>query len=205
MPKDSNNEEVFFIKQYLEKSNTPGIVLLACTLLKLNTECLAWDPLVLRKELEESEQVKMKDSQFDRLMAAMAVLQSPTPMQDWTAFETVCNILVGLHDTQDVVTPVFPEYLPAALAEIELIRLGDPEGLPWSPEVRAYVGTILGEYGLTSAPDFFPSAIMPTDKQGEEHQGKKAALREVYNTRRETLIRLLEQLKQLHDFQPMTS
>jgi hypothetical protein len=88
------------------------------------------------------------------------------------------------------------EYLVMGLAEFELLKLGDEDGIQYSDDVAAYAGLVFSEYGLVNAPDVAPWAIMPLNSSElGESQEKREALRELYLARRAYLIDLVEGLK----------
>lgn len=181
---------------YLRQENTPAIVLLIIAINRYGVECFEWEPEILRKEIEEDFNVQLSDLQSDRLQAAILAVSTDMIEQDWKAFETVFSLLVGQHEDFSTVVAIEAEYLVMGLAEFELLKLGDEDGIQYSDDVAAYAGLVFSEYGLVNAPDVVPWAIMPlNNSELGESQEKREALRELYLARRAYLIDLVEGLQ----------
>lgn len=181
---------------YLRQENTPAIVLLIIAINRYSVECFEWEPELLRKELEEDFNVQLTDLQSDRLQAAILTVSTDMIEQDWKAFETAFSLLAGQHEDFSTVVAMEAEYLIMGLAEFELLKLGDEDGIQYSDDVAAYAGLVFSEYGLVHAPDVAPWAIMPlNNSELGESQEKREALRELYLARRAYLIDLVEGLK----------
>lgn len=181
---------------YLRQENTPAIVLLIIAIDRYGVECFEWEPEILRKELEEDFNVQLSDLQSDRLQAAILAVSTDMIEQDWKAFETAFSLLAGQHEDFSTVVAMEAEYLVMGLAEFELLKLGDEDGIQYSDDVAAYAGLVFSEYGLVHAPDVAPWAIMPLNSSElGESQEKREALRELYLARRAYLIDLVEGLK----------
>lgn len=181
---------------YLRQESTPAIVLLAIALHRYGVDCLEWEPELLRKEIEEDFQISLSDLQSDRLQAAILTLSTDMIEQDWKAFETAFSLFAGQHEDFSTVIAIEAEYLVMGLAEFELLKLGDEDGIQYSDDVAAYAGLVFSEYGLVHAPDVAPWAIMPVNQsQLGESQEKREALRELYLARRAYLVELMDNLK----------
>ena len=181
---------------YLQQEATPGIVLLTIALHRYGHECLTWEAELLRLQLEEDYSIELTDLQSDKLQAACLALTSDFIEQDWLAFSTCLHLFCGLHEDFSSFTPLEAEYLVMGLAEFELLRLGELEGISYSDEVACMVGRIFHEYGLATAPDMAAWALMPGSHQDPiDDSEKREALRELYLARREYLLGLMEQVK----------
>lgn len=181
---------------YLKQPQIPAIVLLTIALGRFGADCLLWEPELLRNELETDYGVTISDLQSDKLQAAIIALTTDMTEQDWKVFETSFHLFCGLHEDFTIVTPLEAEYLVMGLAEFELIKLGDEDGINYSDEVAAYAGRVFHEYGLANAPDVASWAIMPechADKIDDSE--KREALRELYMARREYLVGLMERVR----------
>ena len=181
---------------YLKQPQIPAIVLLTIALGRYGVECLHWEPELLREALEGDYGVPISDLQSDKLQAGVIALVTDLTEQDWKVFETSFHLFCGLHEDFTTMTPLEAEYLVMGLAEFELIKLGDPDGISYSDEVAAYAGRVFFEYGLVNAPDVAPWALMPvghTDKVDDSE--KLEALRELYLARREYLVGLMDRVR----------
>lgn len=181
---------------YLKQPQTPAIVLLTLALSRYGTECLEWEPELLRDELSTDYGIPITGLQSDKLQAAITALTTDMIEQTWKVFETTFGLFCGLHEDFSSVSPLEAEYLALGLAEFELLKLGDEDGINYSDEVAAYAGHIFHEYGLVNAPDIAPWALMPVG-HGEkvDDSEKREVLRELYLARREYLIGLMERVR----------
>ena len=181
---------------YLKQEQIPGIVLLTIALSRYGVDCLAWEGELLRNELETDFGVELSDLQSDKLQAAIIALTSDFTEQDWKVFETSFHLFCGVHEDFDTVTPLEAEYLVMGLAEFELIKLGDEDGIHYSDEVAAYAGRVFHEYGLVTPPDVAPWALMPVGHGDPvDESEKREALRELYFARREYLLGLMDRVR----------
>lgn len=163
-------------KQVLEDEKAPAIALLAIAVKKYGNECFAWEPPVLKAELQEDFDCVMDDLQSDKLQAAITILTTEVYEDSVPVFETLNYLLNHKPDNLDELNPLEAEELVCGLTEAYMIR---GEEFDFSPEVRVYSGQIFYDYGFHKPPQLFPKAIMH-EKEGNDDE-KNEALKELFD------------------------
>jgi hypothetical protein len=163
-------------KKILKDEKAPVLVLVALVVKKYGTDCLMWEPEVLKAELQEDFEVELTDLQSDKIQAGMVLLTSNLYETDMSAFETINYLLNHQPDVLDEFNPLEPEELICGLTEAYLIR---GEKMDFSPEVRVYAGKVFHDYGMHKPPTLFPEAIMQ-EREGDDSD-KNEALQELFN------------------------
>jgi hypothetical protein len=163
-------------KQTLEDEKAPAIVLLSLVIKKYGQECFAWEPTVLKAELQEDFDCVMDDLQSDKIQAAITILTTELYEENVAVFETLNYLLNHKPDNLDELNPLEAEELICGLTEAYLIR---GEEFDFSPEIRVYAGQIFYDYGFHKPPELFPKAIMK-EKDGNDDE-KNEALKELFD------------------------
>lgn len=170
--------------KFLRDEHAPGSVLLAVALNKYGTECLEWEPEILRLELEEDFGLKLTDLQSDKLQAVITLYTTDQIESNWHAFNVACHVMNNEYVDHEVFDyPLEAEYIVSVMPEIEFLR-NDETGITFSPEVNAYAGLIFYEYGCSKPPTLFPTAIMPQCAVDADMTEKNAALEELYRAKK---------------------
>lgn len=187
-----------------------GTTLLVWALDRWGAEATQWRPDVLRRNVEEAGRVQLPDRNFDRLMAAVAVLTTDLFFQKADAFASLTNALCGDGFQPAEFDP--PEAVECAWAITEALLLDpfdddDPDDEHrFSPEVRRYLGELLRREGFVRAPDVLGLAtgLPPAPRFDDDPElaaavaaAQQAREREVEDAVRGGLRDLLTQLEGL--------
>ena len=124
------------------------------------TEALEWHPSTIRAEINDDFRIKLPQVNFDRLMAAIALLKNNTFYTSVPSFIQLCNILDG--DTYDPRAWDPADSMEMAWGITEAMLISPPEegdDEPFSPEIRGYIGAVLNEEGITNPPDVLQIAL----------------------------------------------
>ena len=182
---------------HLRKEDTCAFVLLSIAIKQFGVECFQWEPELLRKELEEDNNVKLKDLLSDKLQAAIIVLTTNSFEKQWEVFEKCTHLFNNTPDDFSVLSPLEAEEIASALAEVHAIRDREEDQFEFSDEVNVYAGLVFYEYGLSKAPDIFPSAIIPHYAVECNDDNKNEALNNIYHARFTFLREMVERIKNL--------
>src|SRR5579859_4151506 len=140
----------------LKDKGTPASVLLIIVLDEYGTDCLDWEPEVVRLEILQDFGVELPATQSDKLQAAMIVMATDHFENDWHSFNNTILALNGEPFDYEELYPIDAEEIAAVMPEIELIKNDFQEGnFKFSDEVNTYAGQIFAEYGLFFAPSEF--------------------------------------------------
>ncbi len=206
------------ILDVFKDEKAPALALLSCVIRKYGVESFDWEPGILRAEIEDDFDITLSDLQSDKIQAAITVLTTNSFQDQWEAFEKICHLFNNVADDFSMVNPLEAEEIAQALADYYLINVvenavenptNEPEldQIPdergenispttYSPEVRAYVGQILFDYGCCAAPKLFPTAILPGGVVPGDNTEKEQALEEIFNARLEFIMAYLEEMKE---------
>lgn len=196
----------------LTNPDVHGTTLLAWFLDQFGGKAMEWHPLAIRAEVNHALGAVLPDLNFDRLMAAIAVMTTDLFFQDARRFTMLANILCGGPLIQDVFEP--PDAVECAWAVTESLLLSPPEEHEadnyFSPEVRAFIGGVLREEGFVSPPDVLRIASDADFKDRVTYefsddpamfqavfQGQQSKAAEVDTAVKDGLRSLLAQLKAL--------
>lgn len=123
-----------------------------------NDEREPWSPETIQMEIEDDFQIKLPPDNFDKLMAAIALLTTDDFYWSLPDFIRLCNVLNGDGGDDDL-------WDPADAAEIawgvtEAVMLNPPEGEePFTDEIRGYIGAVLDAEGIIRPPDLLRLAL----------------------------------------------
>jgi hypothetical protein len=124
-------------------------------------ELVSFDVETVRLELETEFSIKKMDEDiFGRLMAMLAAIDTDLFYNSLPAFIDICNILSGQAAAADIFDPADPFEIAWAVTEVGLMDPPD-EDMPFSLEIREYMGFSLHEHGFFSPPTAMSMAIMP--------------------------------------------
>lgn len=119
---------------------------------------------------------RLPDVNSDKIGAIFTALTTDLFYTDWMTFNQTCEAFNDDPVHPDVIDPATPEQM--AWGVIEMALHEDPKDKPdFSENVAAYVGTLLGSYGLTRAPadlKFAKMSAMPDSVLNEDQDLFKA-------------------------------
>lgn len=69
--------------------------LLLCYIDAYGTEGLEWDPMTVRQEIEEDNNIKLSETNFNKLMAGINIASTDQFYKNLPEFIDLCNILSG--------------------------------------------------------------------------------------------------------------
>lgn len=140
-----------FIQQMLTSEDTYATVLLVFFVDRYGMEALDWHPGAIKLQLQQDFGVQLSKSTLDRLMAAIAVVTTNAFFRDTPQFIELCNVLAGDDFDPTVFEPADSAEMAWAVAEAML--LFPPEDpMPFSDEIRGYVGKVLKDEGYVRPP-----------------------------------------------------
>lgn len=167
-------------KQIFTDEKTPLIALLWAVTKNYESAAFDWFPAILRNEIESAIDHDISDLQADKIQAAITIATSNMYETDLRTFE-VCSRLAA-HTPQDFedFEPLEAEELIVGLVNAYLIK---GEKLDFSDEVEVYAGKVFYDYGFHNAPELFPTAILPADRNSEGSDAEKnEALKEIFDS-----------------------
>lgn len=199
------------VRALLESPETYATVLLVWALDTFGPECLEWHPQTLRMEIENDFKVRLPKANFDKLLAAIAILTTDSFFKDVAKFIQLANVLAG-----DDFEP--GEFEPADCAEcawavteaLLLVPPDEEDQEPFNEEIRRYIGHVLKDEGFVRPPDILrialdgDSSAMVDGLYGRDSElhaeivaTQKAKSDEIENIVRQGLSELVSQLKSL--------
>lgn len=150
MPTSSSNAINRETRSLLADEGTFATTLFIIVLMHYGPEFLTWTPATILHEVEDDFGIRMPQSCFDRLMAAVTIATTDIFQNDLPTFIHLCNVLSG--------SPITDEFDPAtviemcwALSEAQLLEL---DGTPnqFTDEILYYMYEICKSEGLVSPP-----------------------------------------------------
>lgn len=164
--------------QIFKDQFAPPSALLAACLKHFGTECLEWEPELLRKEVEDDYGIKLSDLQSDKLQAAIILLTTDSFECRWEVFEKCCLLCNNIPVDMELLDPLDVEDIMAGICEAVLIR---HEKIEYHDEVNAYAGIVFYEYGMSEAPMLMSSALLPKAHPSDDKE-KNEALQELFDS-----------------------
>jgi len=125
------------------------------------TEGFTWAEQTIRMEIEDDFEVKLPQANFDRLMAAVAILTTEDFYKSLPDFIQLCNILSGSPYDPRQWDPADATEVAWGITEAVLIEPPD-EDEPFTEEIRAYIGKVLDDEGIMEPPDILRLASRET-------------------------------------------
>lgn len=134
--------------------------LLLLTIDTYGTEALHWDFRTLKMEIEDDFQLVLPQPNFDRLMTAINLLRTDDFFRSLPDFIAWCNILDGDQYDPRVFDPADAQEMAWGITEAMVIAPPDEDDEePFTDEIRAYIGAVLDEEGITHPPDILRLAL----------------------------------------------
>lgn len=175
-------------KEILEDDKAPVTALIYLVTKEYGKECYAWEPAVLKAELQEDYDCTLSDLQSDKIQAGLLLLTTDMYETNIKLFETINYLLNNQPDNIDEFNPLEAEELICGLTEAYLIR---SEKLTFSPEICVYAGQIFYEYGMHCPPKLFSQAIMQ-EREGNDDD-KNEALQEIFDEKIKSVEEYMKQ------------
>lgn len=187
--------------------------LVTCLVDAYGTEALEWSPQTLRTELAEDWGATWPGSNFDRLMAGIALVTSNSFYKSLPDFIELCLVLSGAPFTPTQWVPADAD--DCAWGVTEALLLAPPESHddePFTPDIRHYVGEVLRTEGIVNPPDILRIALSDVDAAARVHENfsddavmsegiwqyDAAKTEDINQLTKERLELLVEQLANLH-------
>jgi hypothetical protein len=127
---------------------------------RFGTDALEWDPATIALEVEDEFDVDLPQLSLDRLIVAIQILTTDRFFKRLPDFIAFCNVLDGDPFQPDTFDPADAEEVSWGITEALLISPpedDDPE--PLTPEIRAYIGSVLDGEGILNPPDILRVAL----------------------------------------------
>lgn len=186
-------------------------MLLVWALDTYGTECLEWHPTTLKMEIESDFKVRLPKKNFDKLLAAIAILTTDLFFKDAARFVMLANVLAGDDFEPDEFEPADAAECAWAVTEALLLVPPDEEDPePFSEDVRRYIGHVLKDEGFVRPPDILRIALDgdtssmvdglysgDAEVYGQIGATQKAKTAEIETIIRDGLRELVEQLQAL--------
>jgi hypothetical protein len=152
------------IRELLLNPDTFATTMVVALIDVYGTEFLAWSPETTRMETEEDFSFKWRATNFDRLMAGIALLKTDSFYRSLPDFIELCNILSGSGATPGVFDPA--DALECAWGITEALLLSPPDSdEPFDEEIRAYIGKVVEMEGIIVPPDILKIGILDQDRK----------------------------------------
>lgn len=126
----------------------------------LGLRALHWHPQTIKEYVEDHWGIRLPKGNFDKLMAAIAIVTTDLFFRDADRFIKLCNVLAGSEFDHQTFDPA--DALECAWGCTEALLLDPPDAEnpePFSDEVRWYVTHVLREEGFIQPPDILKIAI----------------------------------------------
>lgn len=166
--KPTRSREAF--RSVWTNENSYATVLLLCFIDIYGTEGLEWDPMTIRKEIEEDFGVKVPNKTFNKLMAGINIAATDQFYTSLPEFIDLCNILSG--DVLDPrwFDPADPGECAWGITEALLISPPDQnEENPFSPDIVGYIAETIKAHGIQNPPDVLKIGLKEDAKQIAEN------------------------------------
>jgi hypothetical protein len=116
------------------------------------SEALSWEPLAIEIQIEEDNGLEIPRENFERLMAAIAILTTNSFFLSVVDFARLCVILSGNSVPSDILA--LPDSDDIAWGVTEALLLSPPETEnPFNEEITAFMGKVLDAEGIITPPD----------------------------------------------------
>jgi hypothetical protein len=135
----------------LVSQDTYATVLLVFFVDRYGLEALDWHPETIKLQLQQDFGIVFPKSGLDKLMAAVAIVVTDAFFRDTPQFIELCNVLSGDDFDPTVFEPADSAEMAWGVAEAMLL-FPPAESMPFSDEIRAYVGRVLRDEGYVRPP-----------------------------------------------------
>jgi len=146
------------VSRLLSGDEAYATTLLAIVIDRYGTEALQWAPETIRRELEQDFGVKVSKTTLDRLMAGISLLTTDFFFNEVSRFIQLAKVLSDDDFDPEVFEPATTEECAWAITEAMLLAPQDDE-MPFSDDIRHYLGAIMTEEGLIKTPDILRIAL----------------------------------------------
>ena len=140
-----------FLQQMLVSQDTYATVLLVFLVDRYGMEALDWHPKTIKLQLQQDFGIQLPKSSLDKLMAGIAIVVTDAFFRDTPQFIELCNVLSGDDFDPTVFEPADSAEMAWGVAEAMLL-FPPAEPMPFSDEIRGYVGRILKDEGYVRPP-----------------------------------------------------
>lgn len=142
-----------------------GTTMLISVIDEYGTEAMQWDPVALRKQIDEDFSIEMSSSAFDRLMGAINLLSSDLFFVSLEAFNNICEALnFGPVDGLKFVPCELEDIMWSCTEARLLLGAEEYDNADWSHDVRRYTALQLTLEGITTSPDILGFAEYNPDE-----------------------------------------
>jgi hypothetical protein len=117
-----------------------------------------WHPETIEMEIESELGSKVPKGNFDRLMAAIAIVTTDLFFKNADRFVKLANILAGDDFDPETFDPATAAECAWAITEAMILEAPEDKE-PFCPEIRHYIGKVLKREGYVTAPDVLRIAI----------------------------------------------
>lgn len=152
------------IRQALVDPNSFATTLLVALLDNYGTEMFSWSPETIHMEAQQDYSFEWPQANFDRLMAAIAIVVTDRFFKSLPDFVELCNILSGSPATPGVFDLADASDCAWGMTEALLLSppdQDDPE--PFTDEIRAYVAKMVNREGIITPPDILRMGLFDKD------------------------------------------
>ncbi len=140
-----------FLQQMLTSQDTFATVLLVFFVDRYGMEALDWHPKTIKLQLQQDFGIVFSKSNLDKLMAGIAIVVTDAFFRDTPQFIELCNVLSGDDFDPTVFEPADSAEMAWGVAEAMLL-FPPEDNMPFSDEIRAYVGRVLKDEGYVRPP-----------------------------------------------------
>lgn len=176
-------------------------------------DAASWSPQTLRMELDQDFSMTMPKPNFDRLMAALALVTSDEFYHSLPTFIRLCNILSGDDFDPRVFDPADADEMAWGITEAMLICPAESTEA-FSDDIRWYMGYVLDMEGVINAPDVLQLALREPGRQNipteyaddpemfnamwDSQNGRALEIKEIVKTNLQELLRQVTTLPLVH-------
>ncbi len=128
--------------------------LVICFIDTYGTEGLDWDPMTIRKEIEEDFSVKISNTAFNKLMAGINIVTTDQFYSSLPDFIDLCNILDGDILDPKLFDPADPSECAWGITEALFMSPPDEgDENPFSQDIVGYIAEVCKSHGINNPPD----------------------------------------------------
>ena len=139
---------------------------------QFGSEGVGWLPETVRAEINQEWHVQIAQDNFDRLLAAIAIVTTDRFANEPDCFEPICRVL-NRHTFDAGILDHMADVYDCAWGLTEGLLLYPPHGdEPYlSEDVRAYLGAALDQAGILVPPDILKLASRPENLAEKARSG----------------------------------
>lgn len=188
------------LRDLLKSPDAYATSLLILFIDRYGTEGMGWAPETIRLQVADDFGVELPKLNFDRLMAAIAVVTSDGFFKSLTQFTTLCCILAG--DDFDPTQVSLPDVVESAWGVTEAMLLHPPDFTedpePFCDDIRHFLAAILKNEGFVKPPDVLRIAIDAdlSDAVRSDYGDDPELFSAIYTNQTEKTNQVLDTLKE---------